>query len=123
MVFKIIYFKNSSGRAPVEDFLLDLKRINNPLAQRAFRALDKLKNRTYHREPLSKHLEDGLWEIRVKSENNILRILFTFTKGQIIILLHIFIKKRQKTPLNELTVARERLKIVKEQISDEQTNG
>lgn len=81
------------------------------------RASINLRYRVYHKEPLSKYIEPGLWEIRVKSGSDILRILYTFKKGQIIILLHIFIKKQQKMPESELEIARSRLKELKREES------
>lgn len=62
---------------------------------------------------MSKHLEAGLWELRIRAGTDILRIIYTFSKGRIIILLHVFIKKQQKTPARELEIARKRLKEVK----------
>ncbi|OGM28458.1 hypothetical protein A2801_00880 [Candidatus Woesebacteria bacterium RIFCSPHIGHO2_01_FULL_41_10] len=114
MDFKIIYYSDISGRKPVEEFLLELKRANNPLAEQTFKGLEKLKNRAYHKEPLSKHIEPGLWELRIRSGTNILRILYTFSKGQVVILLHVFIKKQQRIPKREIEVARKRLKELKE---------
>ena len=112
MEFKIEYYEDRSGKRPVEEFLITLKKSNIPLAEQAFKGLEKLRNRAYHKEPLSKHLELGLWEIRIKVGTDILRIIYTFRKGRIIILLHIFIKKQQKTPVGELEMARKRLKEV-----------
>ena len=51
--------------------------------------------------------------MRIKARSDILRVIYTFTKGQIIILLHVFIKKKQKTPVEELEIARKRLKEIK----------
>lgn len=113
MDFKIVYYKNSSGESPIEKLLIEMKRTNNPLAEQAIKGIEKLRNRAYHREPLSKYLEQGLWELRIKASNNILRIIYTFTKNQIIILLHVFIKKRQRTPARELEIARNRIKQLK----------
>lgn len=113
MEFEIIYYKDSLGRRPVEEFLLALGKTNEPLQVKAFQGIVKLRNRVYHQEPLSKQLESGLWELRVKSGNNILRIIYTFQKGKIIILLHVFIKKKQKTPTSELETARKRLREIK----------
>ncbi len=113
MDFKIVYYKDGSGNSPIEEFLLELKRSNNPLAEQTLKGLENLKNRVYHKEPLSKYLEPGLWELRIKASSNILRSIYTFEKGQIIILLHIFIKKQQKTPARELGIARNRLKQLK----------
>lgn len=114
MDFEVIYYLDSSGKRPVEEFLIKLKRSNSTLAGQTFKGIEKLRNRAYHKEPLSKHLEPGLWELRIKSENNILRIIYTFRKGRVIILLHGLIKKQQKTPIGELEIARKRLKELKD---------
>lgn len=119
MDFEVIYFRDSIGKQPVEEFLIELKRTHSPLAAQAAKGLEKLRNRAYHREPLSKHLEPGLWELRIKAGTDILRIIYTFEKGRIIILLHGFIKKDQKTPTGDLEIARRRLKEVKEGHEDE----
>ena len=113
MDFEIVYYSDNSGRKPVEEFLIDLKRENRLLAKQAFKGLGKIRSRTYHRAPLSKYLEPGLWELRIKAGTDILRIVYTFQRGQIIILLHVFVKKQQKTPENELEIARKRLKEIK----------
>lgn len=113
MEFEITYYQNSSGRKPVEEFLLDLGKKNLKLQAKAFKGIELLRSKTYHVEPLSKYIESGLWELRIKSINNILRIFYTFRKGKIIILIHVFIKRRQKTPLRELEIARNRLNEIK----------
>lgn len=117
MEFEIIYYKDSEGDRPVEKLLLELKKINSILAGKTIKGLEKLKNRAYHKEPLSKYLEPGLWELRINAGNDVLRILYTFSKGRIIILLHAFIKKQQKTPEGELEIARKRLDKVKREES------
>ncbi|MBI2593265.1 type II toxin-antitoxin system RelE/ParE family toxin [Candidatus Daviesbacteria bacterium] len=113
MNFEIIFYKNERGSSPIEEFLVKLAGINEILFNQTSKAIEKIKNKASHREPLSKHLESGLWELRVKAGTDILRILFTFEKGQRIIFLHIFIKKDQKTPAKELEIARRRLKELK----------
>lgn len=110
MEFEIIFYKDSTGKSPIESFLLELEKSNKSLVEQARSGIDKIKNKAYHEEPLSKHLEPGLWELRAKSSSGILRIIYTFSKGQIIILLHVFVKKKQKTPAKELEIARKRLK-------------
>ena len=110
MDFKIVFYKDSLGKSPIEEFFLKLVGNNRSLLAKTREGIEKLRNRAYHREPLSKYIEQGLWELRVRSNNDILRILYTFTKGQIIILLHVFIKKQQKTSKSELEIARKRLK-------------
>jgi phage-related protein len=58
--------------------------------------------------PLSRKLDDGLWELRSRVLGGIARTLFTVYE-QKIILLHGFVKKTQKTPPKELTIAKRRL--------------
>ena len=112
MEFEIDYYRDNTGEKLVEKFLQDLEIVNYRLAKQAYIGIAKLKNRVYHKEPLSKHLEQGLWELRVKAGSDILRIIYTFAKGRLIILLHVFVKKKQKTPEGELEKARKRLKEV-----------
>jgi phage-related protein len=50
-----------------------------------------------------------LWEVRSRVPDGIARVLFT-VDGNIMILLHGFIKKSQKIPKNELKTALSRLK-------------
>lgn len=59
--------------------------------------------------PLVAHLGGDIWEVRVKLESRIARILFAL-EGNIMVLLHGFIKKQQKTPKPDLDLAKERLK-------------
>lgn len=58
-----------------------------------------------------KHLKetDGFWEVRVAAGNGIFRIFCFFDEGNLIVLLHGFQKKTQKTPKKEIKKA-ERLK-------------
>ncbi len=113
MEFQINFYKDRLRKSPIEEFFLGLVKTNRTLLARTLKGLEKLKNRAYHREPLSKYIEPGLWELRIRSGTDILRILYTFARGQTIILLHVFIKKQQKTPVGELEIARKRLKEVK----------
>lgn len=60
------------------------------------------------REPLVKHLEGDLWELREESQTNIYRIVYFFFTGRRIVFLHGFQKKSQKTPRKELELAMRR---------------
>ena len=59
--------------------------------------------------PLVGHLDGDIWEIRIKLDRRIARILFVTKKGTMV-LLHGFIKKNQKTPKPDLDLAKARLK-------------
>ena len=62
--------------------------------------------------PLVRNLGDGIWEVRIKLENRIVRVLFAFQQSTMI-LLHGFTKKQQTTPKADLDLARDRLKQLK----------
>ena len=57
------------------------------------------------REPYSKPLGDGIFEVRAKQGNNITRVLYFFFVGKHIILTNGFVKKTQKTPPSEIALA------------------
>lgn len=59
------------------------------------------------REPYSKHLDDGIFEIRTKFGSDITRVLYFFVISQRIILTNGFIKKTQKTPVAEISLAKQ----------------
>ena len=81
-----------------------------PVVQaKLIRLIDKLRvNATALREPDSKPLRDGLFEIRTMG-TDIARGLYVYQKGRNIYLLRVFIKKTQKTPSGEISLAFERL--------------
>lgn len=115
MDYSVDYYEEDNGDKPVQIFLRELKQRNKRLWAFAIAGKDKIKQRAYHREPLSKHLEGELYELRP----NKVRIIYCFDKIQqkMIYLLHGFIKGTQKTPLKELKIARERLGRLRERSS------
>jgi phage-related protein len=65
------------------------------------------------REPHVKHLEGKLWELRAKAAEGIARGIYVTVTGRRVIVLHVFVKKSQKTPPGALAIARERMNEVK----------
>jgi phage-related protein len=53
-----------------------------------------------------KHLEDGIYEIRIEFKSDIYRIFTFFDDNKLVILLHGFQKKTQKTPRKEIVQAK-----------------
>jgi len=58
------------------------------------------------------HIEDKLWELRVKGRSGISRAIYVTAPGRRIVILRVFIKKTQKTPRRELKLAHERAREV-----------
>lgn len=67
------------------------------------------------------HMEgtDGLYEIRVEVGSNIFRAFAFFDEGQLIVVDNAFQKKTQKTPKNEIELAK---KIKKEYFDEKSRN-
>ena len=88
------FFRSDSGNEPVREWLKTL-----PAADRRIMGED-IKTVQFGWPlgmPLVRHLDGGIWEIRVKLENRIARILFCL-EGSTMVILHGFIKKQQTTP-------------------------
>ncbi len=103
---KVHFYKTSSGAEPVRKWLKSLslthkKAIGEDIKTAQFGWPLSM--------PLVEKIKPFLWEVRSKVPNGIARVLFT-VDGNIMILLHGFIKKSQKIPKNELKTALSRLK-------------
>lgn len=104
--FTIEFFEDEKGNKPVEDFLLSL---DYKMRAKLLSLLEILQEKgTFLRDPYSKHLDDGIFEIRGKVGSDITRILYFFYHDGKIILTNGFHKKTQKTPSRELKLAKKR---------------
>lgn len=59
--------------------------------------------------PLVRSMGGGIWEVRIRLENRIARVLFVLD-GSTMVLLHGFIKKTQATSQSDLDLAKDRFK-------------
>jgi phage-related protein len=62
------------------------------------------------RMPHSKALGNKLFELRPSGKEGEGRVFYCTQKGKQIVMLHSFVKKTQRTPVKELSIARQRLK-------------
>jgi len=109
MEFTVAFYVHASGCAPVQEFLDELKQSDPDDFAAVLRGLAKLRNRQYHREPLSKALGDGLFELRHVGKLNT-RVLWFFVKDRRIIAVHGLRNKGQAIPARDLDTARERMR-------------
>jgi len=90
-------------------FLEFVKRLNDEEQADIFAAIDKLielkNNNQRIPEKLSKYIFNGIFELRVRHINRISRCLYFYGKENKIIFCNGFIKKQQKTPINEIEKA------------------
>ena len=85
MEFTLEFYETSAGRCPVREFLDELKESNPHDFAAVLAGLAKLRNREYHRPPLSKPIGNDLFELRHVGKLNT-RVLYFFMKGRRIIL-------------------------------------
>lgn len=105
--WSIEYYVDDGGGSPVGDFLRGL---DNRTFRRLEWSLEQLRARNVQaREPLVRHVEGKIWELREESSTNIYRLLYFFYTGRRIVLLHGFAKKTRKLPRRELDAALRRM--------------
>ena len=103
----LVFWRSASGREPVRDFLNGLPRDD----QRVFgRDIAKVQFGWPIGLPLCRSLSGGLWEIRTSLPSKREARLFFCFYEDMLVALHAFIKKSQKTPAEDLALARQRQK-------------
>ncbi len=96
-----------TGESPILDFIYGL---NKREQTKVFKYIDYLREQKgMLDEPYSRHIKGKIRELRVDFARNRFRIFYFLFIGKTIVLLHAFEKDTQKTPLNEITKAEERL--------------
>jgi phage-related protein len=109
MEFSIEFYVSRSGAVPVQEFLEELRQSDPGDHAAVLRGLAKLRDRQYHRAPLSKPIGGGLFELRHVGKLNT-RVLWFFMKGRRIIAVHGIRSKSQAIPARDLETARARMR-------------
>ena len=110
MKWKVNYFKQDNNIQPVKEWIDTL---NLKLQLKIFRAFELLEqfNITL-KAPYIKAIGNKLYELRIKDVDGIYRIIYFLHKDKQFIMLNGFIKKTSKIPLNEINLAKARMKEV-----------
>lgn len=99
-MIEIVFYEKENGERPAQIFLdsLDLK-----MQAKMMRTILLLaQNGSALREPYSKYLRNGIFELRAKVGNNITRVLYYYVVSGKVVLTHGYIKKEDKTPSSEI---------------------
>ncbi len=104
--FEVVLYEKANGECPVEEFIISLDMKMQAKIIGLLELLEEKGNQL--REPYSKSIDDGIFELRCKVGNNITRILYFFYYEGKIVLTNGFVKKTQKTPAEEIKLAKER---------------
>ena len=103
MKFEVEFYETESGKVPIEEFL---EKLDDKLRAKTVGLMEILEEKgTDMREPYSKYIDDGIFELRCKLGSNITRSLYFFYSGRKIIFTSAFVKKTQKTPQKEIDKA------------------
>ena len=102
--FEVLFYQTTTGKQPAKEFLLSL---DIKMRAKMSMIISILQDNGYElKEPYSKHLSDGIFEIRAKVSSNVCRVLYFFYFGNQIILTNGFVKKTSKTPAKEIEKAK-----------------
>ena len=105
----LVFWRSAAGREPVREWLTALSREDK---RTIGRDMAKVQFGWPVGLPLCRPLSGGLWEVRsTLPSRREARVFFGFHDG-VLIALHVIIKKTQKTPAEDLALARQRLKEV-----------
>ena len=110
-VLRVVFYRTETGNEPVREWLKGLEREDRKAVGQ------DVKTAQYGWPlgmPLIRKLEPGLWEVRSHIAQGIARVIFTVDDG-VMVLLHGFVKKSQRTPPGDLRTARQRLANLREE--------
>lgn len=106
----VVFFRLDSGREPVREWLKSLRKEDRRVIGEDVKTLQF---GWPVGMPLTRKLAPDLWEVRSSLGSGIARVIFTVLDGSIV-LLHGFVKKTQKTPPQDLSLAKRRLRTLRE---------
>ena len=101
---RVVFYKDDDGKEPVREFLDSLQPKMRAKMLRVIKLLAD--NGSKLREPFSKNLRDGIFELRAKEGSDITRVLYFFVVGDKAVLTHGFVKKTERTPPAEIERAK-----------------
>ena len=99
--YKIKFYKDSqTGKSPVLEYI---DKLNHKERAKILKYIEFLREREgYLDEPYSKHIKGKIRELRVDFSKNRFRIFYFIFIEKTIILLHAFLKKTEKTPIQDI---------------------
>lgn len=100
----VSFYRTEAGNEPVREWLTEIPRDHKRMIGTEIKTVQI---GWPIGMPVVRKLDKGLWEVRVNLVDTIARVLFT-VDGSVMVLLHGFIKKSQKTPASDLETARQR---------------
>lgn len=108
-MYTIEFYEKANGESELWEFLEELRKKSSTSkdARIQYKQIGLYiqllqDNGTRLQENITKHIDDGIWELRPGSN----RVFYFFFKDDTFVLLHHFHKKSQKTPRREIEKAK-----------------
>ena len=105
IILQVVFYRTNTGSEPVREWLKGLDKEERKIIGEDIKTVQLGWPLGM---PLVRKVDKGLWEVRIQLDRKIARVLFTANEGMIV-LLHGFVKKSQKTPANDLKLAKQRM--------------
>ena len=104
-ILRVVFYRTAAGNEPVREWLKSLRRADRKAIG------EDIKTAQFGWPlgmPLIRKLGANMWEVRSHLDAGIARVIFT-VEGSLMVLLHGFVKKSQRTPPSDMKTARQRL--------------
>ena len=105
IILQVVFYRTNTGSEPVREWLKGLDKEERKIIGEDIKTVQLGWPLGM---PLVRKVDKGLWEVRIQLDRKIARVLFTAYEGMMV-LLHGFVKKSQKTPANDLKLAKQRM--------------
>jgi phage-related protein len=105
LILHVVFYRTNAGSEPVREWLKGLDKEERKIIGEDIKTVQLGWPLGM---PLVRKIDKRLWEVRIQLDRKIARVLFTAHEGMMV-LLHGFVKKSQKTPTNDLRLAKQRL--------------
>lgn len=107
MALDVAFYNDIAGHTPVSEFLFSLSEKERNKCFQYIDILSEFGNRLTSQ--YVKHIEGDSWELRPEFGGVEMRLFCFIWTGDLIVFLHGFKKKSQKTPSRKLAVAKRRM--------------
>jgi phage-related protein len=108
IILQVVFYRTGAGSEPVREWLKSLNKEERKIIGEDIKTVQLGWPLGM---PLVRKVDKGLWEVRIQLDRKIARILFTAHDGMMV-LLHGFVKKSQKTPTTDLRLTKQRMAIL-----------
>ena len=115
-MYKVRFYRSRRGEAPVETYMAGMEGRHR---RKVLQHLELLAQEGPHlRRPYADVLRGAIRELRVSLARFEHRVLYCFVKGDVVVLLHGFLKKTPAVPPQEIATAEARMKDLHTRLQD-----